>query len=370
MDSMSSPERPDSSRVVACRGRRDLAVEARPTPVLAAGDVLLRLRVCGLCGTDLHKIAHGSAASGSVLGHELVGSVVDVAGDARDSLGASIAVGERLVAAHHVPCGACRLCRNGSETMCAAFRENLLDPGGFSEYVRVRARAVSHASYRLPDAVRDESAVFVEPAACVLRAIDRSDIREDESVIIAGAGSMGLLHLLVLRAFFDRLRIVVVDPVESRLEIARRLGADRALVPSALIEEAAAASPEVRAGIVFDTAGGSRIIAQSLAVTRPGATIVLFAHAPEDDGGRIGLDELFRSERRIVPSYSGGPREQRRIFDAIVSKRLDPSVLVTSRVPLSRFDDALRRAADPEELKILIVPDSNDTRGNISKPQM
>src|SRR5207247_6424162 len=102
------------------------------------------------------------------------------------------------------------------------FKENLLEPGGFAEHILVRARAVAQAAYRMPEGVSDEAAVFLEPAACVLRGIDRSGLGPEGLAVVQGAGSMGLLHLLVLRAFLPEVGVVMIDPVPDRLRLAER----------------------------------------------------------------------------------------------------------------------------------------------------
>ena len=137
--------------------------------------------------------------------------------------------GDRVVVPHHVACGTCDLCRRGSETLCPLFRENLLVPGGFSEHILVRERAVRLATFGLPPHVPDEAAVFLEPAACVLRGIRQSRLLEMPAALpalaaIVGGGSMGLLHLLVLKAVRPGLRVAVSDPLEERLELALRAG--------------------------------------------------------------------------------------------------------------------------------------------------
>ena len=158
-----------SHNVIACLGGDATALQQRPVPQPGKGEILLRLRVVGFCGTDLFKLDSGTEKAGSVLGHELVGDVV--------GLGPGVTKfrqGERLVVPHHVPCGECVYCRRGSETMCEVFKENLMEPGGFADTILIRERAVEQAAHHIPKHISDEAAVFLEPAACVLRGIHRS----------------------------------------------------------------------------------------------------------------------------------------------------------------------------------------------------
>ena len=341
-----------SSGAVACRGGEATALEARAVPAPGAGEMLLALRVVGFCGTDLFKLKTGSAPIGGVLGHELVGAVA--------ALGQGVTqfkVGDRVVVPHHVPCGACVLCRRGAETMCATFKENLLEPGGFADHILVRARAVLDAARKLPDDLSDEAAVFMEPAACVLRGIDRSGLGEAGSVAVLGAGSMGLLHLLTLRAVFPHMPVVLVDPDTERMQLARDLGATTAVPPGdAALDAVHAITGGLGVDAVFDTVGGERTLAAGVALTRPGGTIVLFAHAPADERATIDLNAIFKTERRIVATYSGALDEQRRVFELLCSGRLDPLPLVTHRMPLDDFDKGVALVVARKALKVLFTP--------------
>jgi L-iditol 2-dehydrogenase len=347
-----APTAEESHNVVACRGGEATRLEARPLPAPAAGELLLRLGVVGFCGTDLFKLKTGTAPLGTVLGHELVGTVT--------ALGAGVtrfAPGDRIVVPHHVPCGTCVLCRRGAETMCAGFKENLLEPGGFADHILVRARAVELAARKLPDRLSDESAVFMEPAACVLRGIDRSGLTGEGSAVVLGCGSMGLLHLLVLQAAFPNVPVAMVDLDAARLKLAAALGAAATAAPG---EAALAAARDVSDGIgadaIFDTVGGERTLAAGVALSRPGGTVVLFAHAPAKERSALDLNELFKTERRIVATYSGALDEQRRVFDMLSSGALDPSPLVTHTLPLDDFERGVSLVVAQKALKVLFTP--------------
>jgi len=341
-----------ANNVIACRGGDRTALEPRPVPAIGAGEMLLKLRVVGFCGTDLFKLDTGAAQPGTVLGHELVGEVV--------ALGDGVTgfkPGDRIAVPHHVPCGTCLMCRRGNETMCETFRENLMAPGGFADTVLIKARATAQAAHKLPDTVSDEAAVFMEPAACVLRGVDRAEIAADGVAVIQGAGSMGLLHLLVLKAALPGVRVAVVDPQEDRRELALTLGADAAAAPG---EAAQAAVGNLTNGAgadaVFDTVGGAGPLKAALGLTRQGGSVVLFAHAPDGQSADFDLNDLFKYERRILGTYSGAVREQGRVFDLIASGALDPTPLVTHKMPLDDFQTGLDLVRARKALKVLFTP--------------
>ena len=339
--------------VAACTGEGAVRIESRPRPAPGPGEMLLRLRCAGLCGTDLFKLGNGTAAAGAVLGHEIVGTVA--------ALGAGVqgfAPGDRVAVPHHAACGECALCRRGNEPLCPAFRENLLVPGGFSEWVLVRERAVRATVFGLPPHLADEAAVFLEPAACVLRGVRHARLTEGCAAILGG-GSMGLLHLLVLKAVHPDLRVAVSDPLEERLALARRLGADAAAAPGEATRNAVAElSGSLGADAVFDTVGGAGPLEAALAISRPGGAVVLFAHAEAGERAGFDLNVFFKQERRLLASYSSSLADQREAYRLLVSRRLDPSPLVTHRLPLSRFQEAVALARERRALKVLLVPDS------------
>jgi len=359
-----SPQ-PTISVAAAAPGGR-VRLESRPRPTPGAGELLLRLSCCGLCGTDLWKLDRGTAPAGAVLGHELVGVVEEVGAGAVGFL-----PGDRVAVPHHVACGECALCRRGAETLCPRFRDNLLLPGGWSDRLLVGERAVRLAAFGLPDGLPDEAAVFLEPAACVLRGIRRSGLAESVAAAppaavacVLGAGSMGLLHLLVLKALWPRLPVAVSEPLAERRAAAARLGADAAVSPEEAGEAVAALSGGtggLGADAVFDTAGGAAALAAALALGRPGGAAVLFAHdhAPAEEGDQAALDlnAFFRAERRLVATYSSGLAEQREVYRLLVTGRLDPAPLVTHRLPLSRCEEALELARSRRAIKVLLVPD-------------
>lgn len=341
------------SRAVICVGGERTRLEQRNVPMPGRGEVLLALRAVGLCGTDLFKLSTHGARPGSVLGHELVGSVVASGADVQ-----GLEPGDRVAVPHHVPCGECARCRSSNETLCETFRENLMYPGGFSDLILIRERAVRHAARKLPEHLCDDVAVWMEPAACVLRAIERSGIDAGGPSRIAavlGAGGMGALHLLLLKALDPGIRVVMVDPDPSRRRLVSSLGADRAVAPEQAAPSVRAMSDGAGADTVFDTVGGAGVLDSALEVSREGATVLLFAHAAQGEQARFDINTLFKFERRIIGSYSGTPAEQQRVFELMIDGRLDPSPLVTHRLDLSRFSEGVALVKRREAMKVVFT---------------
>ena len=186
------------------------ALRELPSPTTPPGGVLVRVRACGLCGSDVEKMRPGGAPPGAVLGHEIAGEVLDGA----------LPAGLRVALAHHVPCGDCPRCLAGHEPLCPAFIASALEPGGFCELTAASSEHVAHALLPLPDHVSDLSGSFVEPLACVLRGIEGMT----GDALVAGAGSIGLLAAQALRARGARVRLL--EPEHGRARRAAELGFD------------------------------------------------------------------------------------------------------------------------------------------------
>ena len=327
-------------------------MEPRPIPKPEAGELLVKLRCVGVCGTDLFKLTNNLAKPGMVLGHEIVGEVVALGKNVKQFV-----KGDRVVVPHHAPCGSCHLCLNGNETMCETFRDNLMEPGGFADHVLIRNRATALATHKVPNGVSDAAAVFMEPAACVLRSVNRSNLSPDGTAAIMGGGSMGLLHLLVIKATYPDARVVLIDPISSRCVLAAELGADKTAAPG---PNALAATTAMTDGygvdVVFDAVGGARLLEAGLALSRQGGTVVLFAHAPNGQRADFDLNDLFRFERRIIGTYSGALSEQEAVFTLIASGRLNPTPLVSHTMPLDDFALGYSLAKSCQALKILFTP--------------
>ncbi len=338
--------------VVACKGGEATELEIRQSLNPGPGEVLLKLNVVGFCGTDLFKLTTGSVLPGTVLGHEMVGQVIAMGKGVN-----KFRLGDRMVVPHHVPCGVCLLCKRGNETMCDMFREDLMEPGAFANQILIRARAVEQAAYCIPKHLSDEAAVFMEPAACVLRSINRAELVDDSTAVIIGAGSMGLLHLLVLKAILPSVIVTVIDPVKERRTLARKLGAAQAIAPNkntySIVQTA---TKGLGVDAAFDTVGGSTTLKEGLLLTRQGGSIVLFAHAQEEEQAGVNLNSVFKYERRIIGTYSASLKEQSEIFKLLASGALEPSPLVTHKMPLDEFSRGVGLVKSQKALKVIFTP--------------
>jgi L-iditol 2-dehydrogenase len=320
-------------RVARSVSPRAVRLEDAPDPEPRGGDVVCRVLACGVCGSDVLD-SWVARKVPTVLGHELAGEVVAVGEGA-----AGVTVGDRVVVHHHAPCGECRRCRRGHETLCERFRSTALDPGGFAERVRVPADLVGELL--VLDGLDAERATFVEPLACVLRALDRCGLRAGDSLLVVGCGTSGLLaiaaaHARAVEAVWAR------EPRQERLERALGLGAERH--GNELVDVALVCTPKPAA------------IAAGFAAVAPGGALCLYA--PPDPGTPLDIDghALYVGEIDVCASYSAGPADMRAALGLIASGRVDPLPLVTHRVGLDETERALELQRSGQAVKALVLP--------------
>jgi L-iditol 2-dehydrogenase len=320
-------------RVARSVSVREVRIEEAADPEPAAGDVVCRVLACGVCGSDVMD-SWVAGKVPAVLGHELTGEVTAVGPDVR-----GVFVGDRVVVHHHAPCGECRRCRRGHETLCDRFKATALDPGGFAERVRVPADLVDELL--VLEGLDAERATFVEPLACVLRAFDRCRLRGGDSLLVVGCGTSGLLAVAAAHARGVE-AVWVREPRPERLERALALGAERH--GNELVDVAIVCTPRAEA------------IAAGFAAVAPGGVLCLYA--PPVPGEPLAIDghALYLAEIDVCASYSAGPGDMRAALALIAGGRIDPLPFVTHRVGLSQTGRALELARSGEAIKALVLP--------------
>jgi L-iditol 2-dehydrogenase len=320
-------------RVARSVSVREVRLDEDPDPAAGDGEVVARVLACGVCGSDVLDpwVARKVPA---VLGHELCAEVEEVGSGV-----IGVASGDRVVVHHHAPCGECRRCRRGHETLCEQFKTTRLHPGGFAERVRVPADLVDELL--VVDGLDTERATFVEPLACVLRAFDRCGLRAGDSLLVVGTGTSGLLAVAAAHARAVDV-VWVREPRPERLERALALGAERH--GNELVDVAMVCTTKPAA------------IAAGFGAVAPGGALCLYA--PPDPGQALDLDghALYVGEVDVCASYSAGPRDMRAALELIVTGRVDPLPLVTHRLPLDRTGEALELARTGEAVKALVLP--------------
>ncbi len=310
-------------------GKHQMDIREMPHIEPGAGEVLIRVRFCGVCGTDVH-IYEGDKGSAEVngdtiLGHELSGEVVK-AGEGVSRIKA----GDRVAVDPNDYCGTCYYCTNGMKHLC----DNMVGlgtaaDGGFAQYLTVPERLV----YKIPDSVSYEHAAMIEPISCCLHGIDLTDIRPGNTVMVVGAGNIGMI-MIQLAKCAGAARIIAVDPVDVRLRRAEEYGAAITINPNTDDTDEVLRRNNVQCiDRVIDCAGLTSTAEYSVKYAGKGATVMLFGLTGPDDVAGIKPFELFKKELTIKASFVNPDVFARSIL-LLESGVIDVANIITDIVPL------------------------------------
>jgi len=329
----------------------EVRIEEIPKPRIGSDEVLVEMKACGICGSDLMDWYLEKRAP-LVLGHEPAGIIAEAGSKVE-----GFSEGDRVFAHHHVACLTCHYCRHGAYTMCQKFHETRLDSGGFAEYFRVPADNLRIDTLKIPDDVSFEEATLIEPLACGIRAINKCGIQQGDTVAVIGAGPAGVINIALAR-LSGASRILVSDVIDYRLKAAEKFGADVTInAQNESFADAVKSATESRgADVVVVTAPSVKAYDSAFEVCRKGGTILVFAPTAPEQTISISPHKLFFQEIRLVPSYSTSHLETRIALEFIRTGRIDAKGLITHRFPLSRVQEAFQTAARNKEcLKVVVT---------------
>ena len=353
-----SREIPSTMRAAVYRGVNHVRLEEVPVPEIGAGEILLRVHTCGICGTDLKKIATGSHSAPRIFGHETAGVVAKVGKGVR-----KFSAGERVVVFHHIPCRECYYCRHKTFAQCDTYKKvgctAGFEPsgGGFAEYVRVMDWIVERGTVRIPEGISFEQACFVEPVNTCIKGIETLGLQAGETVLVIGQGPIGLiLANLAKRA---GTRVITSDLYPARLTMANSFGLNLTIDASK-----ADAGKTVRgmtegrgADAVILAVGGSSMIRPAMDATRPGGRVLLFAQTVRGEA-TIDPAAVCVDEKALLGSYSASVELQEESVRFVMNREIDMERLISHRFPLESSVEALQLAAHPrpDSMKIVIQP--------------
>lgn len=296
---------------------------------------IVKVLGCGLCGSDIVKLKQNLAKNGTVLGHEIVASIVDIDSDT------DFKKGDVIVTSHHIPCGKCEYCKNGNVSMCRHFKETNIKPGGFSELVFVSEEHLKNVAYLKPSNLTNDEAAFYEPLACCIRAVKRANLRQNSTALVVGLGSIGILMAQALRAF--GMNVIGCDLISSRVELLKNLGIE-AFKVTEMCES-------ISVDGVFMTSGSDKAISTALKYVRDGGKILVFSSTPQNMG--YANNEIYYRELTVLGSYSPSPADLKDSYELLKSKSVKVSGLSTE-YPLEKIQKAINDTLDNEILKAYI----------------
>jgi len=352
---------PATMTAAVYRGINDVRMETVPVPQIGAGEILVRVHTCGICGTDLKKIATGSHSAPRIFGHEMTGVVAAVGEGTTE-----FKVGDRVMVFHHIPCGECYYCRHKVFAQCPTYKKvgatAGYEPsgGGFSECVRVMEWIVRKGVIHIPDGVSFEQASFIEPINTCMKAIETLGLKEGETVLVIGQGPIGIMLAVLARRC--GVRVITSDLFPQRHTISRTFGLnDNIDASTADTVKAVKDMTEGRgADAVILAVAGNGLIRSAMDATRPGGRVLLFAQTQHGEA-TIDPAAVCVDEKSLLGSYSASMDLQEESARFVLSGEMELERLISHRFPLSESVEALQLAAHPrpDSMKVVIQPGSS-----------
>jgi L-iditol 2-dehydrogenase len=377
-------------RAVVYRGVNDLRLETVPVPRIGAHELLVKVAVCGVCPTDIKKIQYGTIPPPRIFGHETAGTIVQIgsqkSGVRSQKLPSTLRpppsefrLGDRVALHHHVPCLDCHFCRHHAFAQCATYKRTGITAGfepaggGYAEYVRVMP-FVLPGVVKIPAKNSFVEGAMLEPVNTVLKAVRRLNLLRGDAVLVAGQGPIGLMFTRLLQ--LAGARVLATDLLDSRLRLARKFGAKRAVLASQL----STLNSQLDAAIVAVPSDAA--VHQALQLVRGGGQVLLFAHTKRPEvrsrkseagnqmaevrpptSGLCPLDfsSICLDEKDLIGSYSSDFTLQADVARLVFSRRLDVRPLITHHFPLAETTKAVALAAHPkpDSLKIMVLAGSD-----------
>ncbi len=354
------------------KGIGNMVVEDVPTPSIQDGELLVKVKVCAICGGDLRTFHHGHAAIKPpiILGHEFAGEIVAV--------GAGVdryAVGDRVIVAPGIGCGHCSYCLSGNQHLC--YHRLTLGHqyhGGFAEFVRILAIAVPAGDVNLiPDSVDYLSATLAEPLACVINGQEAMQIQLGDTVAVIGTGPIGIMHAELARSRGAG-KVFLINRSQPRLDRARPLGYDAYISSQKddAVQRVLELTDGMGANVVIVTAGSEAAMQMGLAMTGKMGKVCFFAGLPKDKP-QVTIDANFLHYRQITiyGTFSSAPRHNALAIEMIRSGKLNVDYLLTHAVSLQHINEGLQLVEKQAGMRIVVVPHWEEAADDIAKhPQL
>jgi L-iditol 2-dehydrogenase len=358
---------PETMQAAVYRAVDDVRSETIEVPRIGPGEVLVKIDTCGICGTDLKKIHTGSHAAPRVFGHEMAGTIAATGEGVR-----GFAVGDRVMAFHHIPCGRCFYCKKKTFAQCETYKlvgttAGLGEAagGGFAEYIRVMDWIVGDGAspaglIHVPDDIPFEQAAFIEPVNTCFKAIQLLALEPDDTVLVIGQGSIGII--LAALAAQTGATVLTSDMYPERHAMAAQFGLEHPLDARGDMVAACKAATEGRgADVALVAVGADALIAMAMEAIRPGGRVMLFA-STQHGSAPFDPAAVCMDEKTLMGSYSASVAIQQEgidlVFEGYRSGKLDFTKLISHRFPLERAAEAMDLASHPvaDSMKIVLKP--------------
>jgi|TARA_B100001964_G_scaffold187200_1_gene208095 L-iditol 2-dehydrogenase len=322
-------------KVAVYYNNNDIKIEERPIPKISDGEILVKMKASGICGTDVMEWYRIKKAP-RVLGHEMAGEIVE-------SKSEKYTVGQRVFVSHHVPCNNCKYCLEDNHTACETLHTGNYDPGGFSEFIKIPKINVDTGTYLLPENVSYEEGTMIEPLACGVRALRLINIKKSHTVLILGCGVSGLMNIQLAK--LTGAKVIATDIDDYRLNKAKEFGADEVINAKEELN--------VKADRIIVCTGAIQAVKQAFDnIDKKG--IVLFFAIPEKNIEIPNVD-LWRNELTLLSSYGAAPKDLQESLELIKNKKVNVKDMITHKLQLEKIQEGFKIVSDAKEsLKVII----------------
>lgn len=348
----------------------DIRVEDIPKPQLCEGELLVHVDACAVCGTDLKSKHHGNPRIKAplVMGHEFTGIIEEISPNAVGTWN----LGERIVMATSISCGECYYCKNHFRNLCTNLAPMSFSyPGGMAEYVAVPAMALQGGHViKVPTAaetvsaaadsvdVKAEWAALAEPTSCAVNSVQQCSVQQGDTVLVMGAGPMGLLNAVVAKAFGAK-QIILSELNELRRNQAKNFEIDFVVDPvkNDLNETVKSITKGIGADVVIVAAPAAQPQEQALSLVRKQGTVCLFASLPVGKS-ILNIDSrlIHYGEIRLIGSSDSTPEHVRKAVELIVTKKIPADKIASHLLPLHQIEQAFELMTSGEALRVVLIP--------------
>ena len=327
-------------KVAVYYNNNDIRIEEREKPEIKEGEILVKVKASGICGTDVMEWYRTKKAP-RVLGHEMAGEIVEVG----EGVG-KYKIGDRVFVSHHVPCNECKYCLDGNHTACETLHKGNYDPGGFSEFVRVPKINVEKGTYKLPETVSYEEATMIEPLACVVRGHRVIGVKGGQTVLVLGSGLSGLLNIKLAK--LKGAKVIATDINPYRLQKAKEYGADE-------VVDVSKNPIDVKADRIIICTGAKQAVEQAFkCIDRKG--IILFFAIPSTNV-ELPIVDFWRNELTVTSSYGAAPNDLEEALALIRIGKMDVKGMITHKVSLEDIQKGFKIVSEANEsLKVVVEP--------------
>ena len=340
-------------KAAVVKGNSTIEIKNIEKQSLGPGDILVQMRACGICGSDVEKVFGKYGQPSMRLGHEPAGIITQVGSEVSD-----FNVGDRVFTHHHVACYSddCHECSHGNETMCKKYYESNLEPCGLADEYLVPEWNIKHGGViKIPDSMSFEEAAMIEPLGCCIRAWNKVTYKNNDSAAILGIGPTGIMHAMLAKLYgFGK--IFCLDLNEFRLDFAKKF--EVITINSGnlnALEQIKSETTNQGVDVAIVATSSLNALKDAISFVRKGGTIVMFGVPSKGANIELDMSEVYSKNLTIVNSYAASDFDTKDAVDKISNKQINVSQLITHKYNLEECQQAFAHAKSGDNAMKIII---------------